>query len=176
MNEVMKKLGTTALKRALLLGVIGAILMSFMGVQTLTSTNTTATITLANETVTADADTAVTYKGLSKVASNAAAAGTTAPGVEGTTALAAVQTALTKNNYAYSFEFKEAAITSWPATRQYKIEVYGDNGTTVSLLATLYTQNATADATAIEGVTVKIDTGSASTTYDSYSAIVTKVQ
>lgn len=176
LRTLTRRLKTTALKRALLLGFIGAVLMSFMAVNTLTSTSQTSTVKLSNETFTSDPDVAITFKGISKAATAQAAAGNTAPGVEATSALPVIQTALIKNNYVYSFEFKEAAVTSWPAARQYKVEVYGDDGTTVNLLATLYTQQATSDAVNIDGVTVKLDTGSSSTANDSYSVIVTKVQ
>ena len=174
-KNLIGRFGTTAIKRALLFGIAGAFFMSFVAVNTLTSTSQTSAVTLANETFTADVDSATTFKGLSKATTAAAAAGATAPGVEATNVLPVVQTALIKNNYVYTVEFKEAGITSWPAGRQYKIEVYGDDGTTVSLLATVYTQQATADASNIDGVTIKVDTGSASTTYNSYSIIVTKV-
>lgn len=176
MASLTSKFGSTALKQALVLGIIGAFLMSFVAVNTLSNTTSTRTVALVNETFASDADVSVTFIGLSKANSNQAAAGNTAPGVEATSALPNVQTALTKNNYVYGVEIKETAVASWPATRQYKVEVYGDDGTTTSLLATLYAQQATADATAIDGVTVKIDTGSSSTAYDSYSLIVTRVQ
>lgn len=176
MATLTSKFGSTALKQAILLGIIGAFLMSFVAANTLSSSSNSSTVTLANETFTSDADVSITFKGLSKASTNQATAGNTAPGVEATSVLPNVQTALTKNNYVYSVEVKEAAVTSWPAARQYKVEVYGDNGTTVSLLGTLYAQQATADAVNTDGVTVKIDTGSSSTAYDSYSVIVTRVQ
>ncbi|MBI4338984.1 MAG: hypothetical protein HY680_03425 [Chloroflexi bacterium] len=175
MNGLTTRFGAAALKRALFFGLIGAFLMSFMAVNTLSSTSSSATVTLANESFTSDLDTAITWSGLSKQNSNAAASGDSAPGIEATSSLPAIQTALTKNDYVYSFEFKEAAVASWGAGRQYKVEVYGDDGSTVTLLATLYTQQAVASDAAIDGVTVKVDTGSSSTAYDGYSIVITKV-
>lgn len=176
MEVLRTRFGTKALKRALLVGLVAAFLSSFAGVGTFTSTSQTSTVKLSNETFTNDPDVAITFLGISKAASTQATAGNTAPGVEATSALPSVQTALTKNNYVYSFDFKEAAVTSWPSARQYKIEIYGDDGTNVNLLATLYTQQAVADAANIDGVKVKVDTGSSSTANDSYSIIVTRVQ
>jgi hypothetical protein len=56
------------------------------------------------------------------------------------------------------------------------VEVYGDDGTTVNLLTTLYLQNGTADGAGIEGGSFRVDTGSASVVHNSYSLVITKVQ
>jgi predicted tellurium resistance membrane protein TerC len=118
MNVLTNRFGTTAFKRALLLGIVAAFLMSFTVAQTLTTTSQSSTVFLGGESFTADADVSLVWKGLSKAGSNQTALGDTAPGIEATTGLAAVRTAIVKNNYVYAFEVKEALVASWPAARQ----------------------------------------------------------
>ena len=175
MNDLIAKAGSTALKRALLLGVIGAVLTGFIAAQAVTSTNLgNGSVKLATESFSDDADVSVVGKGIMVVASNASALGGSAPGVEMDNTLPAVRTALTKNNYAYEFEVKEAAVTSFQSGENLKIEVYGDDGTTTTLLATLYTQQGTVDDVNVEGVTVTVDLASTSIVHDNFDIIVTR--
>ncbi len=173
MNVLATRFGTTALKRALLLGIVGALLMSFMVAQAVTSTNLgTSSVSLATETFTDDADVTVTAVGVGVVGSNTAAAGDSAPGVEIVDTLPAVNNALTKNNYFYRFDVQESGIDTLGSAENLKIEVYGDDGSTTTLLATLYTQQVTVDAANAEGVTATVDVGS--TVHDSYDIIVSR--
>ena len=112
--------------------------------------------------------------GVLKSGANAAAAGTSAPGIESNDILPAVNNALTKNNYAYRFEMKESGATTWQLGENFKIEVYGDDGATITLLATVYTQQATVDDANVEGVTVTVDLGSSSTIHDAFDIVITR--
>lgn len=84
------------------------------------------------------------------------AAGTSPPGIEATDALPDAQTALVASNYEFRFEMKEVVATSWQSGDNFRIDVSG-NGT---LLGTVYSKQATANDSTIEGVTVHIDSGS----------------
>ena len=175
MNELIAKAGSTALKRALLLGALGAVLTSFIAVQAVTSTNLgNGSVKLATESFSDDADVSVAGKGIMVVGANASAAGASAPGVEVDNTLPAVRNALTKNNYAYEFEVKEAAVASFQSGENLKIEVYGDDGSTTTLLATLYTQQGSVDDVNVEGVTVTVDLGSTTVVHDNFDVIVTR--
>ena len=175
MNTLTLKFGPTAVKRALFLGVAGALVMSVGVVTTVTSTNLgTSNIKLATESFTDDPDVSVVAVGVLKSGANAAAAGTSAPGIESNDILPAVNNALTKNNYAYRFEMKESGATTWQLGENFKIEVYGDDGATITLLATVYTQRATVDDANVEGVTVTVDLGSSSTIHDAFDIVITR--
>ena len=175
MNTLALKFGSTRVKRAIFLGVAGALVMSVGVVTTVTSSNLgTSNIKLATESFIDDPDVSVTAVGVLKNGANAGAAGTSAPGVEGNATLPAVNNALTKNNYAYRFEVKESTIAAWQLGENFKIEVYGDDGATTSLLATLYTQQGTVDDSNAEGVTVTVDLGSSSTIHDAFDIVITR--
>ena len=175
MNTLILKLGPTAVKRAIILGVAGALVMSVGVVTTVTSTNLgTSNIKLATESFTDDPDVSITAVGVLKSGANAGAAGTSAPGIEGDDTLPGVNNALTKNNYAYRFEMKESAPTVWQLGENFKIEVYGDNGVTAALLATLYTQQTTVDDATVEGVTVTVDLGSSNTIHDAFDIVISR--
>ena len=173
MEAITARFGATALRRALLFGVIGAILTSFMVAQAVTSTNLgSSTVKLAFETFSDDADVTVTAVGIGLVSSNTAAAGDTAPGVEIVDTLPAVNNALTKNNYFYRFNVQESGVATLQSAENLKIELYGDDGTTTSLLATLYTQQVTVDDVNVEGAQVTVDVGS--TVHDTYDIVVSR--
>jgi hypothetical protein len=173
MNALATRFGTTALKRALLLGIVGALLMSFMVAQAVTSTDLgTSTVKLATETFSDDADVTVTAVGVGLVSANAAAAGDSAPGVEIVDTLPAVNNALTKNNYFYRFDVQESGVTTLQSAENLKIQVYGDDGSTTTLLATLYTQQVTVDDGTVEGVQVTVDVGI--TVHDTYDIVVSR--
>jgi len=133
-----------------------------------------ARVKLSGQTFSDDADVTVTAKGVIVNGSNGSAAGTSASGVEVTSLLPAVNNALIKGNYAYKIEIKEAKATAFQSGENLKIEVYGDDGATNSLLATFYTQQGTVDDSNIEGVTVTTDLGSSSTIHNSFDVIVTR--
>ena len=182
MNAVMARFGATALKRALLLGVIGAMLTGFMVVNTVSSTDISpaggGAIKLVGQTFSDDTQITVASNGIKVVPStDAVAVGDTLGGeVEATDSLPEVTTAVTKGNYAYEFEVKESAVADWAAidgTDDLKIEVYGDDGSTTTLLATFYAKQGVLQATLIEGVTGTVDLGSSSTIYDTFDVIVT---
>ncbi len=180
MNLVLTRFGAPALKKALLLGIVGAMLTGYMVVNTVSSSSIGPTgggaIKLIGQTFSDDADVTVSSNGIKVVPStDAVAVGDTLGGeVEATSSLPEVTTAVTKGNYAYEFEIKESGATAWAltdGTDDLVIEVYGDNGTT-TLLATFYVKQAVADGT-VEGVTGTVDLGSSSTIYDTFSVIVT---
>jgi hypothetical protein len=174
-REFMSRVTPSALRWAILLGVIGALFTGFMLVNTVTSTSLgTSDVKLANETFSDDSDITLVRKGIKLVQTTTAAAGTSAPGVEIASALPAVNNALTQNNYAYEFEVKESGVTTLQSGENLKIQIYGDDGTTTTLLATLYTQQATVDDVSVEGVTVTVDLGSATTVHDDFDIVVTR--
>ena len=88
--------------------------------------------------------------------------------------MATVNNALVKNNYAYEFELKESGVATLQSAENLKIEVFGDDGSTTSLLATLYTQQGTVDDTNVEGVTVTVDLGSPTVVHDNFDIIVNR--
>ena len=174
MNALTMRFGATAVKRALLLGVIGALLSGFMVAQAVTSTNLgTTTVSLAAQTFADDTAVTIASLGISVIGANdAVAVGDTSPGVAITSALPEVTTAVTKNNYAYKFEVKEpAGGSTLTATEKYKIDLYGDDGTTTTLLATFYMEQASPEAGVVEGVTATVDVGT--DVHASYDIVVT---
>ncbi len=174
MNGLTMRFGATALKRALILGVLGALLTGFTVANTVTSTSLgSGSVKLANEVFTDDGDVAVAAVGVLKVSANAAAVGDSPTGVAIALGLPAVNNTLTKNNFAYRFEVKESSADTLIAGEDLKIEVYGDDGSTTTLLATLYTQGATAD-TNVKGVTATVDLGSSTIIHNSFDIVVTR--
>lgn len=175
MNELTIKLGSKAVKRALFLGVIGMLLMSVTVVTTVTSTNLgSSSVKLGTEAFSNDTDVSIIAKGIKLIKTSAAAAGDSASGVEVTSALPAINNTLTKNNYAYEFELKEASVANLQSGENLKIQVYGDDGTDTTLLATLYTQQSIVDDVNVEGVTVTIDLGSSSTIHNNFDILITR--
>ena len=175
MQALVANVTSTAMGRALIFGVIAALLTS--GGITIATTVTsgdlgTASVKLAGQAFSDDSDVVVTAKGIIVNGSSGSAVGTSASGVEVTSSLPAVNNALTKGNYAYRVEITEAAATSFQSGENLKIEVYGDDGSTNSLLATFYTQQSTVDDANVEGVTVIVDLGSSSTIHSSFDVIV----
>ena len=165
-------------RRAVLLGLLGAFMMSIVVVNAVSSTNLgSQTLKLARETFSDDADVAVFAKQILKIKNSdvASPAGDTTPGVEAAAGLPQINNNLIKNNYAYEFEVKEAANNSWQSGENFKIEVYMDDGTTTSLLATLYTKQVDlVDDGAIEGVTVVVDNGQSNAIGDIFSIVITR--
>ncbi len=176
MNETLKnRIVSAGFRRAILLALIGAVMMSLTVAYTVSSTNLgNRGLTLAYETFSDDADVVVASKRIFKQRSNAAAAGESAPGVEASSALPQVNNALQKNKWAYEFEVKEAAANSFQSGENFKIEVYMDDGTTNDLLATLYMKQDTVDDGNVEGVTVTVNTGEGKVVGDVFSIIITR--
>ena len=181
-DTIISRFGATTLKRALLLGVIGAMLTSYMVVNTVSSTDISPAggsgISLSSQTFTDDTQITVVSNGIKVIPSTDGTAVGDTPGgeVEATDALPEVTTAVTKGNYAYEFEVKETLVADWAATDgtdDLKIEVYGDDGSTTTLLATFYAKQGVLQATLIEGVTGTVDLGSSSSIYDTFDVIVT---
>lgn len=100
MNALTMRFGATALKRALLLGVIGALLSGFMVAQAVTSTNLgTTTVKLAAQTFADDTAVTIVSLGVNVIGTtDGTPVGDTSPGVAVTSALPEVTTAVNKNN------------------------------------------------------------------------------
>ena len=144
---VTNSLGATALKRALLFGVIGAVLTSFMVAQAVTTTNLgTSNVKLLTQSYADDTTASTTPSGIRVVDTSASVM----TSVEAATTFRALNNALTSGN-AYRFDVKELSGGDWPLNQTYEIKLYGTTGGTVSLLGTYNTLQATADA-GVEGV------------------------
>ena len=175
-SSYIKRIGPAGFRRAILFGVVGAFLMGFMVVNTITSNNLGSnSIKLGKEGFSDDADLVVSAKQIYKLTSADAGppVGEGAPGGESTSALPRINNALVKNKWAYEFEVKEAAVDSLQSGENFKIEVYMDDGST-SPIATLYMKQDTVDDGSVEGVTVTANTGSANVVGDLFSIIITR--
>ena len=180
MNTLLvNKMASKALSRATLFGLVGALLMTGFGV---VYSNISATdlgtgdedISLAFNTFVDDAEVTVENSAIGIVTAATAAAGDTAPGVEADVAIfPAVNNLLVVDNYSYSFDMRESAPGDWLVGEDFRIRVYGydSSGPTSTLLATLYTQQGTADA-GTEGVRVTLDLGSTTSINDHFDIIV----
>jgi hypothetical protein len=182
MDTIISRFGATTLKRALLLGVIGAMLTSYMVVNTVSSSDITpaggGAIKLASQTFSDDTQITVSSNGIKLVPStDGTPVGDTLGGeVEATSSLPEVTTAVTKGNYAYEFEVNESSAADWAetdGTDDLKVEVYGDNGSTTTLLATFYIKQGVLEGSSIEGVTGTVDLGSSSTIYNTFDVVIT---
>lgn len=182
MDTIISRFGATTLKRALLLGVIGAMLTSYMVVNTVSSSDITpaggGAIKLASQTFSDDTQITVVSNGIKIVPStDSSPVGDTLGGeVEATSSLPEVTTAVTKGNYAYEFEIKESSAADWAetdGTDDLKVEVYGDNGSTTTLLATFYIKQGVLEGGSVEGVTGTVDLGSSSTIYNTFDVVIT---
>ena len=100
------------------------------------------------------------------------AAGTSPPGVEATPGMPAIRNALTRGNYAYTFQVRETGNTTWQIGADIRIRLFSDDGTTSKLEATLYAQQAVKDDAAIDGVTVTVDLGSSTSVPIRYDIFV----
>ena len=163
------------LRPAIILGLAAAILTSVVVANALTATDLgggTESIDLAVNTFADDADVEITRLGLFKSSTTTAAVGDSAAGIEATVALPAVNNALTRNYWAYRFTVQETGVDVWGVGEDFKFDVYGDIGSTTTLLATLYLQQGVADDGDIEGVTATIDLGSATVVYDTFDILV----
>ena len=176
-------LASTGLRQAVIFGAAGAIVTSVVVVNTLTATDIGAgnqQIDLAFNVFVDDTDTTVatsTASGIVVIASDTTAAGTSAPGVEPASGtFTAVNNTLNADNYGYKFDVKESGNDTWSVGEDMRIEVYGylTSSDTSLLLTTLYSDQNSAEAGAIEGVAVTVDLGSTSQIYDNIDIIVTR--
>ncbi len=93
MNGVINRFGATALKRALLFGVIGAVLTSFMVAQAVTTTNLgTSNVKLLTQSYADDTNASTTPSGILVIDTSAGAA----TSVEAATTFGALNNALTR--------------------------------------------------------------------------------
>ena len=174
----LDRFGGSTIKRSIVLAVLATMLASFgVAYTAITATDLAPTpgdenIQLALNSFVADPDTTLTNSDVSLVLSTAAAAGDSAPGIEATLALPAVNNALTAGNYAYTFEVTESGITTWGVGEDVRIRIYSTDGGTTTLAATLYAQQAVLDDANIDGVTVTIDLASSTQIPDSFDIIV----
>ena len=149
-----------------------------MVVNTVTTTNLGSTnIRLAGETFSSDPDVQIEPYGFG-IGSDDSGVGTTqgtATEMESGVVGKFANTALPQDNYTYSVLIKEAAVASFAAGEVHKIEIYGGNATSNTLLGTLYCKQDAADDGAIEGCEAKVDQQSPITTFDSFDVIVTQV-
>ena len=172
-----RRIASTGFHRAVLLGLIGSLLMAVMVMNAVTTTNFgNSAVKLTKETFSDDADVAVAAKRIFRIKNSDVAppAGGSAPGVDITSALPQVNNNLTKNHYAYEFEVKESGGDTLGSAENLKIEVFMDDGSTTTLLATLYTQQTTLENGVVEGVTVTLDTGSSNVLGDLFSIFITR--
>ena len=134
-------------------------------------------IRLGRETFSDDTDVTAVSQRIFKLrnADVAGPAGDSAAGVEAASGLPQVNNNLTRNKYAYEFVVQEAALNSFQSGENFKIEVYMDDGTTNSLISTLYMKQVTlVDDGSIEGVTVVVDTGLSKTVGNTFSLVITR--
>ncbi|MFQ6029263.1 MAG: hypothetical protein ACE5Q6_17440 [Dehalococcoidia bacterium] len=174
------KLTSKAFYRAILLGILGAIITGFI----VAYANVGATdlgggdedIDLSVNTFVGDIEVTVENSEVAIVTANAAAAGTTPTGVEANVAtFPLVNNVLNAGNYSYTFNMRETADGDWLAGESFRIRVYGydSSGPVTSLLATLYSKQDTDNAAAaVEGVKVTVDLGMSSAIYDKFDIIV----
>ena len=124
----------------------------------LTVTTSVFTLNLFHQTIQADSASVVVSQGFQLAPANAAAAGASSgTAVEAAAGDPAVNNAISAGNWMWVFTIDESSVAAWDAAATYTVTVYGDN----VLLATLYVKNATPDNVTAEGVTVKVDVGSA---------------
>ena len=110
-------------------------------------------------------------------ATDETAAGDVPPGVEANSAAYPdVRTSLTTGNYTYMFDMHELTIGGWTndLPDNFTIQVYGYDGASTTLLATLYSQQAQEKTQAIEGVTVSVDSGSTDQYALTYSIVISR--
>lgn len=167
---------------AVLVGALVSLLVGIATVSTLTAQDLNPLpgggvedIELTSNTFQDDGDVTVARTGFLKAAAAVSAAGDSSPGPDATASAAtAINNAITEGNWTYRFTVVETTDNDWPATREYKVEVYQAIAGDTTLNTTLYWMNTT-DASGPEGVTATIDLASGSIVPDSFSIIVTRI-
>ena len=177
MNTTTKnRIASAGFRRAVLFALIGALVMGVVVANTVTSTSLGGgLIKLGDETFSDDGDVAVSPKRIFKLRNIDAgpAVGDSPSGVVITNVLPQVNNTLVRNNFAYEFEVKESSPDTLGVGEDLKIEVYMDDGSTTTLLATLYTQGATGTG-AVKGVTVTVDTGINNNFGEAFFMVITR--
>jgi len=177
--SVTNRIASAAIRRAILFGLIGALLMSVMMVYAVTTVDlgggSATSISLARETFSDDTDVLVVAKNFYKhTGSPLAAAGETPTGLESDDTLPVVTNGGTGNKWIYEFEVKEAGATLWQVGENFKIEVYADDGTGMVLFSTTYVKQDSINDSLVEGVTVKAHTGQKDILGDTFNIVVTR--
>ncbi len=176
------RLSSTAVRRGLLLGLVGFLLTSVVVVNTLAVTDVSPNgpgdqpISLNVNSFINDVDVSVTTTAVIIIPTNAGAVGDSPTGVEPTTsAFPVINNVLNADNYAYRFNMQETSAGAWGVGENFRIEVYGYliSTDTNTLITTLYTDQAVADG-GLEGVTATIDLGSPSEIYDNIDIVITR--
>ena len=180
-QSIISKMLSTGFKRAALFGLVGAILTTgiVVGYANITATDLGTgndEVKLAVKTFVDDTEVTLDNTVLGIVSTTGGAVGDTTGGAVETVVAtyAAVNNALTADNYFYSFDLHETVANDWLAGEKFKIQVFGYNssGSTSTLLATLYTKQDTAVDATIEGVRVTVDLGSSTSINDNFDIIV----
>lgn len=163
-DSLFQTLRTKRFRRAIFLGLIGATVVSGITMVSTLTTIDLGSVFLRSDNRSFDQVTltepgVVIGNQLVELAGvNSAASGNTSPGVEASSALPSINTALVTSNYSYKFEVKEAEANSFQAGDNQKIEVFKD----AALIATLYLKQDVVDDANVEGVTVEVDMGATS--------------
>lgn len=170
MRNLVEQFGPTAIKRAFILGVIGAFIISFMVVNAITAESlSSGSIKLGNATFAVDADTTVTATG---IVVNTAAVSSDNSEEATIAAFGALNNALTAGDYSYAFDVFESGVDTWLASQTYTIRVWETTSGVTTSLGTYNTVQGTAVAATVEGVTITLNLGS--TVPDEFDIIVDK--
>ena len=160
---LMEVIGTVMLDKIrslplFVLMIFGFIIVaSASGVATLTISTTTTQVDLSAENFLLDPDTNVSNTSISMSGAVVSANGDNQGSpVDADTALVTINTDLAVGDFVYQFTVEEIDVDSWNSTRSYRIEAFADGQS----LGILYIDNGTDNATAIEGVTVRMSLGS----------------
>lgn len=133
------------------------IVASASGVATLTISTTTTEINLSAENFILDPDTLVSNTSISMSGLTVAASGDNqASPIDADTGMVTINTDLSPGDFVYQFTLEEVAADSWDNLRKYRVETFADGQT----LGILYIDNNSVNATAVEGVTVRMSLGS----------------
>lgn len=178
-SATIKRQGIAAWRGQIVIGLLASALIwmflqSFMIVDATTFENATSTTYRASESFGDDSSIVVTSMGIRKVTSTKASSGDSSPGIEASSSYPQVNTELGRGNYAYTFQVKEATSNSFGANDSFQIQVYGDDGQAVTLLATFYIRQADVEEGQVEGINAVIDLGSATDIFDRFDIIVTR--
>ena len=140
-------------------------------------------VSIAHNTFTTDASVVISGETIVINSAAAAAVGNTSAGaVEATTSSPALRTALTNDNYSYTFLISETSGTCpdcWTTGDQLRVRVWGVNADgapdTVELTSAgdggLYIAQSSEEA-GVEGVQVTIDLGTKQSKYESFDVLV----
>ncbi len=169
-REILKARVALATVLALLAGLSSVVVVSTVTSDSLGSSS----IKLFAENFTDDSSVTVVSKAITKASANAAASGTLLPGVEAAVVYPTANNALARRNFVYALDVRETAADSWQLSDRFQVKVYMDNGSSTTLLATVYIKQDSVDDTSIEGVSVEIDTGSQQVWGDVFSTVITR--